>query len=480
MAATMGSPRRFDFHIDGEWRGGSAAGRFERENPATGQPVSSYLRGGAADIDVAVAAAGRALAAPAWRGLPAAERSEMLLAAAAEIRRTERDLAAIEAAETGKPPGQALDEIRAGAELWRFAAAALRTVSSDLHLDLPGRHMAMTLIEPVGVVALILPWNFPFIVSAERLPFILAAGCTVVAKPSEFAGGSALLLGDVLKRAGLPAGVYNVVTGTGEETGAPLVDHPGVAMISFTGSADNGRRVMAAAARGLKRISLELGGKNPIVVFADADLDRAADAVLLGFTHNAGQCCISTSRLLVERTAADALLAKLAARLRSRPLAQPLATRSQYDKVQSYLDLGKAQARPSCEGVDSGDGDGYWAAPVIFDDIDPASPLLSDEIFGPLLTVQRFDTEDEAAGMANDTAYGLAACIWTTDLERGLRMGRRIRAGRIWINSPQENFPEMPVGGFGASGIGREAGAQGIRAYSEIKSVIIGTQRGGA
>lgn len=283
-----------------------------------------------------------------------------------------------------------------------------------------------------------------------------------------------MLVAEILKRVGLPDGVYNVVTGWGHETGGALVDHPDVSMISFTGSSENGRRVMQAAAQGLKRVSLELGGKSPVIVFADADQDRAVEGVLAGFTYNAGQCCIATTRLLVERSCAasfkDLLVARINAAQSSGTLSQPVATESQFRRVTGLLTT--TEGRALCGGVDAG-GDGFNIPATVLEGVPLDAPLSREEVFGPVLSVYEFSTEEEAVELANDTVYGLAAAIWSSDASRAVRVADRVRAGRIWINSAQENFPEMPVGGFGASGIGREAGSSGIRGYCEAKTFIL-------
>jgi acyl-CoA reductase-like NAD-dependent aldehyde dehydrogenase len=294
----------------------------------------------------------------------------------------------------------------------------------------------------------------------------------VVVKPSEHAAGTAFLLGEILADAGLPAGVYNVVSGLGHEAGTALVSDPGVAMISFTGSSENGRRVMELASRTLKRVSLELGGKSPVIVFADADLDEAVEGVISGFTTNAGQCCIATTRLLLERSGAERFKARLRERLAGLRSSQPLATAAQQEKVIGFIERGR-ESSPLLSGGELSRTPGAPVPPTVFDEVAPGSPLAREEIFGPVLVIHSFDTEDEAVRLANDTAYGLAACIWSRDARRALRVARRVRAGRLWINSAQQNFPEMPVGGFGASGIGREAGSSGIRTYCELKSLIV-------
>jgi acyl-CoA reductase-like NAD-dependent aldehyde dehydrogenase len=458
--------------IGGAWADDDRTPRIERYNPASGELVATYVRGDTADIARAVEAARAALASDAWANIAPRQRTELLLAAAAGFLASEHELAEVEAAETGKPLRQAREEIRAGAELWKYAASALRTLHGEIYPALSRDHMGMTMLEPVGVVALILPWNFPFIVSAERLPFMLAAGCTVVAKPSEFAGGTSILSAEILKKAGIPDGVYNVVTGLGQEAGAALVEHPDVAMVSFTGSSENGRRVMAAASGSLKRVSLELGGKNPTVVFADADLEAAADAVVSGFTHNAGQCCIATSRLLVERPIAHRFERLLIDKLERMPDIQPVATRQQFEKVRRYVELGKRQEKLVYGGTLTDDGGCLRVGATVIAAA-AKSCIVKDEIFGPVLSVHPFDSEAEAIALANDTVYGLAACIWTSDLGRALRVAKKVRCGRLWINAPQDNYPELPVGGYGASGIGREAGKSGLLTYSEIKSIVI-------
>lgn len=470
----MSEVRHWGMAIGGTEVPAAPSARIERHHPASGHLVATFSRGGAADVMRAVAAAGAAGDDPAWRDLTPARRSDLLMEAARLLLAEKHELAAIEAAETGKPLAQAVEEIAAGAELWKYAAAVLRAQHGQFYPHLSDDRAGLVWRDPVGVVALILPWNFPFIVAAERLPFILAAGCTVVAKPSEYASGSTVYTAALLRRAGFPDGVFNVVTGLGPEVGAPLVDHPGVAMISFTGSTDNGRAVMAAAARTLKRVSLELGGKSPVIVFADADLDAAADAVVLGFTHNAGQCCIATSRLLVETSAADDFLARLRQRLTAFQPVQAAANRAQWEKVVAFMAKGRSEGRTVVDGGPTGDG--LTVRPAVFAELAPDAAIWREEVFGPILAVSRFTDEADAIAQANDTAFGLAACVWSGDEARAMRVVRRLKAGRLWINTPQDNFPELPVGGFGASGIGREAGLSGIDTYCEIKSAVVRKQ----
>lgn len=468
--------RDYQLFIDGKWRVSPGGERLKRNHPATDELVATYAKGTPADTDHAVLAARKMLFDDAWNALPPTKRASLLQQAADGIAAAAEDLAEIESLETGKPFEHALAEINGGNQLWRFAAAACRTQHGDFHPSLSQSDMGFSLLEPVGVVGLILPWNFPFIVSAERLPFILAAGCTVVVKPSEFAAGTSLLLGEILQRAGLPDGVYNVVTGLGNEAGKRLVDHPDVAMISFTGSSENGKVVMAAASRTLKKVSLELGGKSPILVFSDADMGKAVDAVIAGFTHNAGQCCTAMSRLLIEHNIAAEFKTRLVEQLKRLPVRQPLATRAQYDKVRGYISAHGPEDTVIFAGTVPSSA-GLFVAPTIFEGTDHHSRLAQEEIFGPVLSIHSFLDEADAIRLANDTPFGLGASVWTSDLTRGMRVARKLRAGRLWINTSfLTNFPEMPIGGYGMSGIGREAGLQGIRAYSEVKSIILGSK----
>ncbi|MBF0543584.1 MAG: aldehyde dehydrogenase family protein [Candidatus Riflebacteria bacterium] len=465
----------FDLFIDGSWAQSEVSDRIERTHPGSGELVSTYARGTKGDVEKAVSAANKAFQGP-WRTLTAQQRSDLLFEGAGALFAQREKLAGIESTETGKPFKHALDDICNGIQLWKYAASSLRTLHGEIYPSLDPNFLGMTFFEPVGIVGLITPWNFPFIVAAERLPFILAAGCTIVCKPSEYASGTSLFTAEILSEAGFPPGVVNVVTGFAENVGIPLVEHPKVAMISFTGSSENGRRVMETASKTLKRLSLELGGKSPILVFADANLDAAADGVIAGFTHNAGQCCIATTRLLVERSIASRFETILTQKLRSnfgegKP--QPVATLPQFNKVANSIKDGNNTGRCLFGEQPGNPADGLFVQPHVFADLPPDSPLVRNEIFGPVLTVNVFDTENEAIQLANDTIYGLAATIWSEDQCKAVRVTKAIRAGRIWLNSQQVNFPELPVGGFGASGIGREAGSTGIRTYSEIKTIIM-------
>ncbi len=467
----------YELFINGKVVAASERERLERRHPSTHELVATYARATRGDTLSAVQAAKRAFESSAWRQMVPSERARLIERAGIELEKSDSALARTIMREVGKPIDGAMAEVKEGCALWRYAAASLRSLRGELYPALAPGFEGQTFFEPVGVVGLILPWNFPFLVAAERLPFILAAGCTVVVKPSEYAAGTAFQIAEVLRRIGVPDGVYNVVTGVGDEAGEALVESPDVSMISFTGSTENGRRVAERASRTFKRLSLELGGKSPVVLFADADFERAVQAVISGFTYNAGQCCIATSRLIIERSAKEKFKRLLVEQLASlaATFTQPAATEAQHRRVVEFIDLGKREA----EVVYGGSATlpyGSPVSPVVFDNIPRDSRIGKEEIFGPVLSIYPFNTEDEAVAVANDTIYGLAACVWSGDVSRAIRVAKRIRAGRLWVNSAQENFPEMPVGGFGASGLGREAGTFGIRTYCEVKSMIIRTQ----
>jgi len=337
--------------------------------------------------------------------------------------------------------------------------------------------------QPIGVVALITPWNFPFIVLAERMPFVLAAGCTVVLKPSEMTSTTSLIFADILAEAGLPSGVYNVVTGMGPEVGEALSNHDDVDMISFTGSLAVGERVLMASKSNLKKVGLELGGKNPQIVFADANLDDAADGVAFGVCFNAGQCCVSGSRLIVEASVAEAFCAKVMEKLARVRVGDPLDPDTQmgaivspehHNKILGYIERGQAEgAKLECGGHTVGLDGGRFIAPTLFSGVTPQMAIAQDEIFGPVLSVIPFETAEEAVQIANDTEFGLAASVWSKNIDTALGVIRKIRAGRCWVNTTIVGGPEQPMGGFKRSGSGRECGMLGVEEYMEVKSIHI-------
>ena len=328
---------------------------------------------------------------------------------------------------------------------------------------------------------MITPWNFPLLIISQKLPFALAVGCTAVVKPAEITPGTTLRLARMAQEAGLPDGVLNVVTGSGRVIGTPLAAHPDVDMISFTGSTDVGRRVIDASKSNLKKVELELGGKNPQLVFADADLDAALDAVVYGVYFNMGECCNSGSRLLVQRSIADEFIARVVERSRTVPVGDPLdpktkvgaiATDEQLDKIVELVDSGRAEGADLLLGGGRLDTErGRFMAPTVFSGVAPTMRIAREEIFGPVLSVLTFDTPEEAARIANATPFGLSAGVWTRDFDTAIGMSRAIRAGTIWVNTFLDGYPELPFGGYKESGIGREFGRFSVDAFTELKSV---------
>jgi acyl-CoA reductase-like NAD-dependent aldehyde dehydrogenase len=475
-------PREFGFFVDGSWRGGRDL--FERSSPGHGVPVTRVPRCTREDLDGAVAAARRAFDDRRWCGLSGGERAGVLLRAAEVLRRRRDEIAYWEVLENGKPISQARGEIDHCIACFEVGAGAARLLRGDSFNSLGDGLFGMVLREPIGVVGLITPWNFPFLILCERVPFILASGCTLVVKPSEVTSATTLLLAEVLAEAGLPDGVYNVVTGSGRTIGQALTEHPDVDMLSFTGSTAVGRScVRAAADSNFKKLGLELGGKNPIVVFADADLEDAADGAAFGISFNTGQCCVSSSRLIVERSVAREFEEILAAKMRKIRVGDPLdpatqvgaiTTDAQNSTILDYIEKGKAEGAALVLGGGAVDlGRGQYIAPTLFSGVTRDMAIARDEIFGPVLSSFHFDTVEEAITIANDTVYGLAASVWSRNIDTALTVTRRVRAGRFWVNTIMAGGPEMPLGGFKQSGWGREAGLYGVEEYTQVKSVHI-------
>lgn len=476
-------PRHFDMFIDGQWTQGSALKQVTRFSPAHNVPVSVYPSGGVVDVDQAVAAARRAFDHGPWAKSAADFRARVLLQTAALIRENSEELALCETLETGKPINQSRGEVLVAAGIWEYAAGQARALHGDSFNNLGDSMLGLVTREPVGVVGLITPWNFPFFILAERLPFILASGCTVVVKPSELTSGTTLMLAGLLKQAGLPDGVVNVLTGPGSVVGQAISGHADIDMVSFTGSTEVGRLTMAAAAGNMKKIGLELGGKNPQIVFADADLDSAADAIVFGICFNAGQCCVSGSRLVVHRSVEEQLTRKILTLIEKVRIGDPLEESTQVgsiteqrhlERVLGYIEQGLKEGAVLVHGgrrIESAQG--LYLQPTVFSQVTADMVIAREEIFGPVLTITAFDDFDEAMRLANDTPFGLAASIWSRDLETSLQATRQIKAGRVWVNTTIAGGPELPSGGFKQSGIGRETGRYGVEEYTELKSVHV-------
>lgn len=473
--------RSFRMLIDGEWTQGAEGRTIERLSPAHGVPVSRYEAATAADAERAVGAARRAFDSGPWPRMTGAERSRILLRAADLIERRGDELALLDTIESGKPITQARGEVTGALDIWRYAAALARDLHGESYNTLGEGTLGVVLREPIGVVSIITPWNFPFLIVSQKLPFALAAGCTCVVKPSEMTSASTLVLGELLMEAGIPAGVVNVIVGTGAQAGAPITAHPEVDMISFTGSTLVGRLTMASAAPTLKKVSLELGGKNPQIVFADADLDAFVDAAVFGAYFNAGECCNAGSRLILHRSIADEAVARIVGLSGSVKVGDPLDPLTQVgaiispqhlSKITGYV-RGASDAGASIEmgGTPIDFGMGQYMAPTVLTAVRPEMAVAREEVFGPVLSVLTFDSLDEAVRIANAVDYGLSASVWSAGMDNCLAVGRRVRAGTIWMNTFMDGASELPFGGYGQSGLGRELGRHAVQDYTETKTL---------
>ena len=491
-AALPDAPMRLKHWIGGAWVDSADGATSVRFSPAHGVPVSVAAKGGQIEAEAGIAAARAAFDIGAWSRTSGKDRAILLLRVADLIDRDRAAIARQEVLESGKPITQAMAEIEGAADIWRYAAALARTLHGDSHNSLGPDMLGLVLKEPIGVVSLITPWNFPFLIISQKLPFALAAGCTAVVKPSELTPGTTVMLGKLLAEAGLPDGVVNIVLGYGEPVGAVLSSDPRVDMVSFTGSTAVGKRISAAASATLKKVSLELGGKNPQVIFPDADLDQAADAIAFGVYFNAGECCNAGSRIIVHESVAAALVEKITVLSRRVPFGDPLDPRTQVGAIISREHLPNidayvrgavaAGARLALGGaaLDVGGLGAQFYQPTIVTDVRPEMEIAREEVFGPVLSVLTFRTADEAIQLANDAAYGLSAGVWSSDLSTCLDFMRRVRAGTVWTNTWMDGFAELPFGGFKQSGQGRELGRYGLEEFLEVKTVQmrIGQTRG--
>jgi aldehyde dehydrogenase (NAD+) len=467
--------------INGCWKLPESGQTFVTLDPSTEEPICEVARGTAKDVDLAVSAAENALHGP-WQQLSPATRGELLYCLAEIIQTNSIELARMETRDVGKPLKISLGDIDGVVATLRYNAGATDKMQGDT-IPLGVDFVDFTLLEPIGVTAHIVPWNFPLGMVIRSLAPALAAGCTAVLKPSEQSPLSTLWLAELIKEAGFPDGVVNVISGYGEEAGAALVKHPRVNGVTFTGSVATGRKVSVSAAATFKSTVLELGGKNPIIIFPDADLERAANHAIEGAFENSGQVCSSISRIILHQSIKDEFIDRFQEKAMKLTIGHglddpdlgPLVSQEQYDKVMRHIFAAKEKGARLCfgGGRPAHLEHGYFIEPTLFDQVDPSTPLAYEETFGPVATVVKFDSEDEALSIANKLDYGLVAGLYTRDIDRALNLARRLECGSVWINGWFIGGVQAPTGGVKDSGIGRERGLAGVRNYLRIKNVGI-------
>ncbi len=468
--------------IDGQWRESQSGKTFATLDPCTEDVIIEVSEGDAADIDLAVKAARKAFDSGPWRKTDARDRGRMIYKLADLIEENIDDLAALETLDNGKPISESRHaDLPLVIDCLRYYAGWADKIHGQT-IPIRGKHFCYTKREPVGVAGQIIPWNFPMLMTAWKWGPALAAGCTLVLKPAEQTPLTALRMGELALEAGFPAGVINIVPGYGETAGAALVSHKGVDKIAFTGEGRTAEIIMRNAADSMKRLTFELGGKSPNIVFADADLDAAVNGSMVGMFLNQGQCCCAGTRLFVQESAHDEVVAKLAAKAKARKLGDPFdpateqgpqVDRAQFDKILSYVDKGKSEGAQCVAGGERHGDKGFFIRPTIFADVRDDMAIAREEIFGPVLSVIKFKTIDEVIARANGTEYGLAAAVWTRDIGKAHAIADQVRAGTIWINCYDVFDAAAPFGGFKRSGLGRELGEKGLEAYTETKTVTI-------
>ena len=468
--------------INGEWVESTSGQTFETLDPSNGKVLAVVNEAGVEDVNKAVSAARQAFENGPWRTMSASERGRLIYKLADLMEAHKEELAQLETLDNGKPINEttnadvplAIDHIR------YYAGWTTKIIGQTI--PVAGNYFNYTRHEPVGVVGQIIPWNFPLLMATWKLGAALATGCTIVLKPAEQTPLSALYLGQLVLEAGIPAGVLNIIPGYGETAGAPLVDHPDVDKIAFTGSTPVGKMIMRQAANSVKKISLELGGKSPNIILPDADMSKAIPGALMGIMFNQGQVCCAGSRLYIQKKSYDNVVADLASHAKSikqgagiDPTTQigPLVSDEQLQRVGKYIELGKAEGAEVVAGGIYGQGDGYFVTPTIFADVNDEMTIAKEEIFGPVVAAMPFDDLDDVIRRANHSEYGLAAGLWTQDVKKAHYVANELKAGTVWVNCYNVFDAASPFGGYKQSGIGREMGSYALDNYTEVKSVWI-------